>query len=121
MKKTVLSYIKSLIFTIVIYFIILIIVAGISLTKDLNDSFIYYLSFIPVVLASLAGGAACSVMQGKRGLLNGVLSQMFFFFILVLISVLNSGEIRLYILIPLAVCVAFGAAGGILGVNIKRR
>ncbi|MCQ2463008.1 MAG: TIGR04086 family membrane protein [Clostridia bacterium] len=121
MKKAVISYLKSLIVSVIVYAAFLFIVAGISVAKDLSDEYMYYFSFVPIAFAAFSGGAVCAAAIGKRGFIHGMLSQAAFFVLLGSASFILSTKLSFILLIPFAVCLLSGSAGGIAAVNLKRR
>ena len=121
MKKHIVIYMKSVAVSSVLFLLILFVCAAISLARDLADETIFYLSMIPVTLSAFAGGGLCGLMEKRRGILHGALSQLIFFIHIGAASFIKTGRITLYLLIPLALCVVLGSLGGICAVNLRKQ
>lgn len=70
-----------------------------------------------LALGSLSGGFFMGYIMGHGGIKYGAVTGGAIFAVLLILSLIFSGSFGFSVLIKLALCLIFGAAGGILGVN----
>ena len=85
-------------------------------------------TIIPVIIAIcgisvVIGSIASSKKIKKQGLINGSLVGLIYIFVIYLLSSFVEGDfgVNLTSIIMMVVTVTFGALGGIIGVNLKRK
>lgn len=98
--------------------IMLLIMAVIFTTLDLDSSYAHPMASIACGIGALFGGYISSKLCKSKGLINGVLTGLFIFIIVMLVSLLVSGgSVTLMSFIRLIITLSAASIGGILGVN----
>lgn len=92
-----------------------------SCSMDINQKLIPAVALFAAAVSAFAGGLYAAKKIGRRGLISGALSQIGLFLCLAVIASLLTRSVSLWILVPLAVIILFGALGGLTAVNTKRR
>ena len=98
--------------------IMLLVMAIIFTTLDLDISYAHPMASIACGIGALVGGYISSKLCKSKGLINGILTGLFIFIIVMLISLLVSdGSVTLMSFIRLIITLSAASIGGILGVN----
>lgn len=125
-KADVLRVIKSAVFGVFIS-------AGVLLLLLMLSAFLMSVSGIPLktaewisglllILAVFCGGISAALLSKKRGLLSGMLCGAVAAFCWILVFLFfGKAEFSFMILLRPLLCIAAGAAGGIIGINRKQR
>ena len=101
---------------------IIFIAFGILLTyTELSESSLPLVSLVCTALSAAAAGNDWAACMGKRGIFWGLIAGVIYTVLLYLITSLAADSFSLHLsgLMTLAVALAGGAVGGILGVNRK--
>ena len=95
---------------------------GILLTyTDVSEGTLPLISMVSTAISSAAAGYDWAVCMKEKGILWGMGAGLVYTIFLYLVTSVSSGDFTLALsgLMTLAVALAAGAAGGILGVNRK--
>ncbi|MBQ8623482.1 MAG: TIGR04086 family membrane protein [Oscillospiraceae bacterium] len=114
------SLIKGVVKATAFTLIACVMISTLMLFIDLSDELLTYISFI--LLAGMCFMSAYFSTQLKRtqGLMQGLLCGLIVFVSISFLSVLTGNfSLSALIIIKLFVCIAFGALGGIKGINTK--
>ena len=107
----------------VISITVFMITAGImTFAGGFEEKTVFITVYITCLAAVLAGSFETAVKTGERGLINGIMVAFCYVIFMVMIGyiILPDHTLGLKTLITLAMSVTGGAAGGILGVNMKK-
>lgn len=89
---------------------------------DMPDAAITVMSTVSLCAGAYAGGFCCAKKRRKNGLVSGVLTGFSMFVVIFLISLIFARTaVSISAFSKLMWAVVFGAVGGVLGVNSKRR
>lgn len=120
LNKNIVCVLKGSVFAIAISLILLLVYAGLLTFTDISEA-----TMTPVVItisgiSILIGSSISSLKIKKQGMLNGALvGLIYIMFIYILSSILLAGfAIDTNSIIMIAVSVATGMIGGIIGVNL---
>ena len=96
-----------------------------SLVMTLNDlptGVVQLFACISIGIGALAGGFMSSRLYRNNGLILGVITGLMFFAILLITGVItHQVGFNAYLLIKFALTLVCGGAGGITGVNLRRK
>ncbi len=115
-------FIKSMIFSLIIYSTVYIISCFFALAFDIQDSYDFYIGLISFAFASFLSGFYSGNKLRKSGLVTGMLFTLPANVIIILISVvLADFKPDITLLITSLVLLLSSAAGGVFAVNKKHR
>lgn len=116
------AFIKSIIFSLLVYSAVYIISCFCALTFDIRDSYDFYISLLSFAAASFISGFYSGNKLRKNGLVTGLLFTLPVNALIILISVvLTDFKPGITLLITALVLLLSSAAGGIFAVNKRHR
>ena len=103
--------------------VLLILFSVFMLIQNLPRNSGYFLSFIIISLSTLFGGFACARLARQNGLILGSVVGALYILVVSLIGAAAGFALNLFgtFLIKALFSVGFGALGGILAMNIRRK
>lgn len=120
--KAVVPVLIGVIGSIIVSMLLLVLFSMILSAKDLPSG-----ANLPFACTALSGGSICgglltARLYRSRGLMIGAIQGLAFFLLMYLTgAIMRQADLNAMLLLKLALSVAFGAVGGIAGVNIRRR
>ena len=76
---------------------------------------------VSVIFSGALSGYICSLKIRKNGLTVGLLSTVIPIFILLITMAIANNGFNIFMIIPCAIMLVFGATGGVLAVNTKHK
>lgn len=102
--------------------VILLIAAAIMTTGILPASAVTPVALAAAAIGAFVGGFVAARLSRERGLLYGAGVGLLLFLLITIVGIVASQEFRgTMMLIKAALTIGFGALGGVLGVNVKKR
>lgn len=120
-SSTAVAFLKGVLLAAIITFVIFALFSVALSYTPLPESAIGYIVFITQGIGSFVAGFVPAKKAGAKGLLTGGISALLYMLILWLVSSLlaDGFYVNSHVLTMLLVSLAFGALGGITGVNFK--
>ena len=116
LKNTVISLVVSL----VTLFALISLCAVIAVSSNYSDQIIIVCSVVCLSLCSVVGGFSSAKLNGKNGLMCGLLTGVCIFLIVAVLSLFfSNGTWSILTAIKFVSTLVCGTLGGILGVNFK--
>lgn len=102
--------------------LLLAVAAAVMVAMPWSETAVQIVAYAVVGIAALCGGFVTARLAGQRGLALGAGCGLFLFFIVTLVGFGFETAVRgTSLLLKAVLSVGFGALGGVLGVNLKRR
>ncbi len=102
--------------------VILLIAAAIMTTGILPAAAVTPVALAAAAIGAFVGGFAAARSSHERGLLYGAGVGLLLFLLVTVVGMVTSQELRgTMMLLKAALTIGFGALGGVLGVNVKKR
>jgi putative membrane protein (TIGR04086 family) len=102
--------------------LLLAVFSAIMAARDVPSSMIMPFACVSISLGSLCGGFMASRLYRSHGFLLGLVTGLLFYVILYMIgAIMHQADLNALLLLKIILSVLFGAVGGIIGVNFKRR
>ena len=103
-------------------FLLLLLMAAVLVAKDIPKTAATPMALCAAAAGALAGGVLCGAMARQRGWLCGAAVGALLFLLVLLAGWMLVQPLRFSaLLLKAALLVAAGSAGGVLGVNLRRR
>lgn len=100
----------------------LLIMAAIMAAQDIPKSAITPMAVVAAALGAFIGGFVSARIAKEKGILFGAACGLLLYLLILVAGFAMLKEIRgVYAIVKLAVMVATGAVGGIIGVNLRKR
>ena len=101
--------------------VFLLIFSVVLTSLDIPHSLSTLMSTVSLAIGALTCGGIASFLQGKNGLLSGLVGGLVFFIALTITGLIFSPfEIGITALFKLLISVISGIVGGIIGVNLRK-
>ncbi len=106
----------------VICLLLLLIMAAIIAAQDIPKAAVVPMAVVAAAIGTFAGGFICARIAREKGLLLGLLCGALLYLMILLAGTIWFRDAHsAYVFIKLAILVGCGGAGGIVGVNLKKR
>lgn len=102
--------------------LVLLVMAAVMAAQNIPKAAVTPMAIVSAAFGSFIGGIVSAKISGEKGLLYGAGAGLLLYVVVIIAGFAVLQDVRgTTILVKLAVMVASGAVGGIIGVNLKRR
>jgi putative membrane protein (TIGR04086 family) len=121
-KQFVMPAIYGILGAFIISILLLAAFSALMTAKDMPSAAVMPFACIAISAGALCGGFMASRLYRSRGLMMGAVTGLLFFIILYITgAIMHQADLNTLLLLKIVLSAVFGAVGGIVGVNLKRR
>ena len=118
-KSLIKSVIVAILFTIILFLVFALIISFTDITEASADTMVTVATIIGVIISGIISAYGAS----SKGWLSGSIGGLFYIFIVWLTGLISGYSVSFSksTAVILALSIVFGAIGGIIGINMKRK
>ena len=118
-KSLIKSVIVAILFTIILFIVFALIISFTDITEASADTMVTVATIIGVIISGIISAYGAS----SKGWLSGSIGGLFYIFIVWLTGLISGYSVSFSksTAVILALSIVFGAIGGIIGINMKRK